>query len=115
MAYTGGQGLRIWPLAGAGEGGDGVGGVGLAQQLVPEMYVLPAEVLQVAVEQAPDQALEHLAHIAGPAVARLASWSALLEWRETPRTRWLLAVAAAIGWALSGPTWSLSNLSNGES
>src|SRR5438552_18954448 len=41
-------------LAGVGKRGDGVGGIGLAQQLEPEMHVLPAEVLQVAVEQARD-------------------------------------------------------------
>src|SRR5438046_5594011 len=41
-------------LAGVGEGRDRVGLVGLPEQLQPKVQVLPAEVLQVAVDQ-PDR------------------------------------------------------------
>jgi len=38
-----------------------------------------------------------------------ASWWALLEWRETRRTRWLLALAAAVGWgAITRPLTMLA-------
>jgi hypothetical protein len=41
--------------------------------------------------------------------ALLVSWWALLEWRETRRTRWLLAMALAIGWgAISRPLTMLA-------